>query len=233
MIRTKHFGLLALAASAILLTAANASAQTADCLDSFVAPSEAKDLCLDADLDILDALDHDDLVRALVNAADTCEEGDEVCASCTLSEAWETEAGCAYCYVQAHACLNAHCSQQCGDDLELALSEECADCIEAAECDAEFSVCEGVGEDDTSTGNDNNDDNENGGDDGNNESGEVDDPYGKTCSGGPDCKDGEWDVSQTGGRIGSSCATNLSGAGGGLTALLLGLGLMLQRRRRK
>src|SRR5699024_11693078 len=96
---------------------------------------------------------------------------------------------------------------------------------------------EGTNDDNTSGGDNGNGDNGNG-DNGNGENGgdtgdntQVDDPYGKTCSGGPDCKDGEWDVSQTGGRIGSACSMSTEGAGG-IAILFFSLLLVAQRRRR-
>lgn len=251
MIRKIYLSVLSLGAATLMLTAATASAQDiATCIADLDIDPSAEGLCLDDPdfSDPVDGIEESVLFDAVLQAEETC-DGDaapEACATCTVALDIDRSAGCSLCVVQLVACMQDECSADCGADLETHDSAECGTCAENA-CVATYDLCafgpDAGGDDEVSEPGDDNDgggsegggnegdDSANG--DGSNAGGEtVDDPFGKTCSGGPDCKDGEWNVSQSGGRIGSSCSTGL-GAGGGLAALLLGLGLVAQRRRQR
>lgn len=226
MIRPLYFGLFTIVSSVVFLHA-TAFAQTQACLDDFVVPSTQVELCASDDRATIADLDSSRIPQALIDASNACDE-DEACLACTTGEALAIEAECAYCYSQYDACIQASCNTECGDDLETFDEQACLECTREEGCQADLQLCtEG---DDTTNGDNGGGDPE--GDIGNQGgNSQVDDPYGKTCSGGPDCKDGEWDVSQSGGRIGSACSMSTEGAGG-IAIVFFSLLLIAQRRRR-
>lgn len=236
MMFKKHLSLLSIAAAAFMLTATTASAKdiAADCVETFELPVPAEGLCLDEEAssgsteeeaNAFEAL----LIESALTASEECADSEDydACTSCAVAVETELSAGCSYCYVKHIECIQDNCTDACGVDIDLSdENEACGQCIEA-ECVDATNLCANGEEAD-----DNDDSAAEPSEDGDSDdNGEVDDPYGKTCTDGPDCKDGEWHVAQTGGRIGS-CAMTGGGAGGGLAALLLGLGLVAQRRRR-
>lgn len=229
-------GLLSIGAAALMLTATTASAQdTENCIADFALPVPAEGLCLDEeassgsteeDADAFDRL----LLESARTATEECADNEDydACTSCVVAAETELSAGCSYCYMKHVECIQTNCTDACGVDIDLSdENEACGQCIEAQCVDATGLCANGEEADDNDEGAAESDN-----DDKNDENGEVDDPYGQTCTNGPDCKDGEWDVAQTGGRVGSSCAMTDGGAGGGIAAILLGLGLVAQRRRR-
>lgn len=226
-------GLLTIAAAALMLTSTTASAQDIErCIADFELPVPAEGLCLDegvsSDANDEDAEAFEAQLLASANAAfEVCSDSQdyEACTSCAVAADMDLSAGCSHCWVKHVECIQDNCADECGIDIDLSDDNEvCGQCIEGACVEASMLCMNGEEvEDDGSIEEDaeNNDGNA-----------DENDPYGKTCTDGPDCKDGEWDVAQTGGRIGSSCALTGTGAGGGLGALLMGLGLVAQRRRR-